>query len=112
MCSSDLFYFKALLTGLLSVTNNDFGSVDEYNKIPQNDTKYLDCIYNNINLKQNGVYNKISVGVVWVETVENNQIKKEIKIEKIGDLSAYGANIIHDKKGVRVASINELPLVF
>jgi len=105
------FYFKALLTGLLSITNDDYGTVKEYEKIPQNNTNYLDCIYHNVNLRQEGVYKNVSVGVVFIETVEDNKLKKEIKIEKIGDLSAFGANNIYDLKGLKVSSVNELFLV-
>jgi len=105
------FYFKALLTGLLSITNNTYGTVEDYIKIPQNDIKYLDCIYKNVNLCREGVYKNVSVGVIFVETVENNKLQKEIKIEKIGDLSTYGANNIYNLKGLKVATINELYLV-
>jgi zinc carboxypeptidase len=105
------FYFKALITGLLSITNDDYGTVKEYENIPQNDKKYLDCIYNNVNLCQEGVYQNVSVGTIFIETVENNKLKKEIKIEKIGNLSTYGANNIYNLKGLKVPSVNEFFLL-
>ena len=102
------FYFKALLTGLLSITNQDFGTVNDYNNIPQNDTKYLDCIYNNVYLKQSELFNKVSVGLVWDDYIEDAILKRKIKIEKIGDLSTYGANSIYDLNNRKFSSINEL----
>lgn len=104
------FYFKALLTGLKSITLQEVIDIELYDKIPENDTYYLDCIYTNVYLKLKGVYKNISVGILFEEIIENNKLKSIPRIEKIGDLSKYAANTYKDAKAIKIVSKNKLLL--
>ena len=97
------YYFKAILTGLLSIANKSYINENSYAKIPQNNTYYLDVIYNNVILKGKN----ISVGILYIENIYKNKVKKTPSIKKYGDLSNYGANTIIDSKGIKINSINE-----
>ncbi len=102
------FYFKSLLTGLLSISTNSFADIEIYNEIPQNDTYYLDIIINNVLLKSKN----ISVGILFAEQIKDGKLIKIPTIEKIGDLSAYGANTIINAENVTIDSENDLNSLF
>lgn len=106
------FYFKSFLTGLLSISTNTFSAVEIYDKIPQNDTCYLDIIINNILLKSDNVYKNISVGILFIEEIIDGNIVRIPTIEKYSDLSNYGANTFIDAKNLKIKSKDELNLVF
>jgi len=101
------FYFKALLKGLLSIANQSFSDINVYNSIPKNDTCYLDVIYNNVMLKDNEIFNNISVGVLFIEEIIQNKLERIPTIAKFGDLSYFGANTVKDANGIKINSINE-----
>jgi len=106
------FYFKALLNGLLSAANQDFGTVDVYAQIPKNDSKYLDYIYTNVNIKEGTGYKNVSVGIVMKEFIDEDGCFKRIpKVEKIGNLNLFGANTIYDAKGLKIEVLNKLPSI-
>ena len=106
------FYFKALLTGLLTIASqNQIDSLDAYHKIPENDTLYLDCVFTNVNLLQNGQFSNVSVGILFLEEIKNNKHTRVPTIEKIGNFANYGANTIKYLKGLQISSINELLLM-
>jgi len=97
------YYFKALLTGLLSIANKSFINKNVYDTIPQNETYYLDIIYNNVYFKNKN----ISIGILYIEEINQGKIKRIPTIKRFGNLSKYGANKIIDTKGVKINSINE-----
>lgn len=106
------FYFKSLITGLLSIAHRDFGTVKMYVKIPKNDNKYLDIIYTNVNIKEGEGYKNVSVGIVMKEFIDKNGHFKRVPIvETIGDLNLFGANTIHDAKGLKIEVLNKLPSI-
>lgn len=105
------FYFKALLTGLLSISQNDLGTVNEYIKIPQNDTKYLDILYLNVYLKKEESYKRTAVGLVFEEFIEKGGLKRHLKYKEISEISHYGANTVKDVKGLKIEYLNELSLI-
>ncbi|MCF6213446.1 MAG: zinc carboxypeptidase [Flavobacteriaceae bacterium] len=103
------FYFKALLTGLRVIASkNQIDKEENYNKIPENDSLYLDCIFNNVNLLQEGLYQNVSVGILFLEEIKNNKLTRVPSIEKIGCLANYGANTVKNLKGIKISSVNEL----
>lgn len=106
------FYFKSLLTGLLSISTGTFAAVEIYNQIPQNDTCYLDVIINNVLLKSDNIYKNISVGILFIEEILDGSIVRIPTIEKIGDLSVYGANSFIDAKNIKIHSENNLNSLF
>jgi len=102
------YYFKSLLTGLLSISTNTFATIDTYNDIPENDTNYLDIIINNVLLDSKNV----SIGILYIEELKDNQLIRIPTIEKIGDLSTYGANTFIDAKNIVIDSENNLNSLF
>lgn len=84
------FNFYALLQGLLFIaTSKTFDDYSPYFKIPNNDKKYLDKIYKNINIIENNELKKIDVGIQFKFKVIKGKLEKYEEIEHKGDLSKY-----------------------
>ncbi len=83
------YHFYALLQGIIHIANNYKTNYKDYFKIPNNDTKFLDVIYNNVTIFENGIKKTTSVGVQVKFKVKEGVLTRYEHIEKIGDLSNY-----------------------
>ena len=94
------FNFFALVTGLHFIaTTNNYKDYTSYFKIPNNDTKFLDKIYKNIQLIEDGKQISKDVGIQYKFKVVANKLIKFESIEKTGDLSSYYTfNLINAEK--------------
>lgn len=85
--------FIAIMEGLryISEGNKDVDH-EEYFKIPNNETKYLDVIVKNIRFGKV----KTDLGILFIEKVKDEKVIFVPKIDKLEDLSAYKADKMID----------------
>ncbi len=101
------YYFKTLIKGLLSIVNQIDIDYNIYGKIPENTTNYLDIIYKNVMINENDSYKNISIGILFIEEIHQNKIKKIPTITQYGNLSNYNADTIIDAQNMKIKIINE-----
>jgi len=96
--------FMAIMEGLRCIAEAG-GDIDyqEYLKIPNNETKYLDVIVKNINLGSD----KTDLGILFIEELKDEKVIFVPKIEKLEDLSAYNADSMIDGSEKVFANRNE-----
>jgi hypothetical protein len=73
-----------------------------YFDIPNNDTYFLDKIYKNVLMPDNEIHD---VGIQFVFKYENQKLKKEEYIEKIGNLTNYSANYVIESNNLRFTQL-------
>ena len=102
------YNFYAILQGLyyISLTDNYFNYTPYFN-IPNNDTLFLDIIYTNLKIKNNGLETIEDVGIQYKFRVEDNKFVMYKSIEKRGDLSKYFS---YNKINAINMNFNELKL--
>ena len=102
------FNFYALVKGLSFIaSSNDYTNYQSYFDIPNNDKLFLDIIYKNLRVEENGNEEIKDVGIQYKFKVENGELVKYKCIEKTGNLSNYYSyNIINGEK----LNFNELKL--
>ncbi|WP_111707785.1 M14 family zinc carboxypeptidase [Lutibacter citreus] len=106
--STRKFNFYALVKGLHFISStNTYNDYKEYFNIPNNDKLFLDIIYKNLKIEENGEEKIKDVGIQYKFKVENNKLEKYKCIEKVGNLSEYHSyNVINGEK----LNFNELKL--
>lgn len=92
------YYFYALLKGLETITKYKYTTIatKAYFAIPENNKLFFDVIYRNVKVKYPRLTYKIDIGINFNEYIAGNNIKRQGKIAKIGDLSNYLAHIEED----------------
>ena len=100
------YNFIALLKGLCFISDLKKGSHELYFDIPNNTKYYLDIIYKNIFVENES--EKVSVGVLFKEQLNDEKIHFKPEIEIVGDLKLYNANTVIDKEGVNVLDRKQL----
>jgi len=100
------YNFVALLQGLLFISVNKSGVYKPYFDIPNNTKFFLDIIYQNVFIENEG--KTVSVGVLFKEKLKDGNIVFTPEIEMVGDLHQYNANTFIDKKGVKVLNRKQL----
>ena len=86
------YIFKALITGLDVISTNSIGecSNEEYFEIPENNKLFYDVLIKNAHRINPFSYAKQdSIGILFQETIDNDSIKFNAKIERKGDLHGY-----------------------
>ncbi len=86
------YIFKALITALYVISVNSIGecSNEEYFEIPENNKLFYDVLIKNVHRINPFSYAKQdSIGILFQETMDNDSIKFEPKIERKGDLQEY-----------------------
>ena len=102
------FNFYALLKGMYFIaTSKDYKNYKPYFDIPNNDNKFFDCIYKNIQVTDKYGAKSLDIGVQIKFKVVDNKLIQYQCIENSGDLSAYHSyNIIESEN----LDYNELKL--
>ncbi len=102
------FNFYAILSGLYFIAaTNDYSYYKPYFDIPNNDSKFFDCIYKNIKVTDENGSKTVDIGVQIKFKVVDNELVQYQCIENSGDLSAYHSyNIINSEN----LDFNELKL--
>ena len=86
------FNFYALLQGLNYIAStNNYSNYEPYFDIPNNDTNFLDIIYENLKLPLNYDLEIADVGIQIKFKIEKNKLIQYKCIEKIGDLSNFAS---------------------
>ncbi len=99
------YTFFALLQGITSIAGGlDSIPYDKYFEIPDNDKYYLDLIYKKVQFQGN----TMDLGIMFTEKLEEDKVIFEPIVEKIGDLSAFNANRIIEKKGLNFENYEEV----
>jgi len=85
------FNFLALLVGLQCIARGvELDIYKAYFEIPNNEKKYLDSIYKNVNLA--GATGKVDVGILFKEELIDGEIAFIPTVSSQGDLSNFNAN--------------------
>lgn len=94
------FNFFALIEGLRFIAmSTDFSNYKPYFEIPNNDNNFLDKIYKNILIEEDGKITRTDIGIQYKFKVINNKLIKYEYVEKMGDLSSYCTlNLINAEK--------------
>ncbi|WP_417237963.1 M14 family zinc carboxypeptidase [Bizionia sp.] len=102
------FIYKSLMVALDTISKLELTGegYQDYLKIPENGTCFLDIIIRNV-LHQN---KPIDVGVQYQEMLINNTIQFVPKIEKLEPLDGYFGHRELDAKGAKVLDFNHSPL--
>jgi len=90
--STRAFIFRALRTALYVISVNAIGecSNEEYFEIPGNNKLFYDVLIKNAHrIKPFSYAKQDSIGILFQETIDDNSIKFEPKIEGKGDLQGY-----------------------
>ena len=92
------YIFIALLTSFKTISDNDIVDIciDEYIKIPLNNTRFLDIIYKNVKLNYDNSIITTNFAAQYCEKLINNKIVFSAYIEKIGDLDNYLGHTEYD----------------
>ena len=84
------FNFYALLKGLFFIaTRTRFTNYKPYFKIPNNDKRFLDVIYKNVNSIRNNRPFIEDIGIQYKFKVQNNKLVKFKWVEQRGNLSTF-----------------------
>ena len=102
------YNFYAMLQGLyfIALTNN-FLNYTPYFNIPNNDTLFLDIIYTNLKIIDNGIETIQDVGIQYKFRIDDGTFVMYKSIEKQGDLSKY---FTHNKINAINMNFEELKL--
>ena len=90
--STRAYIFKALITALHVISANSIGegNNEEYFEIPKNNKLFYDVLIKNAHRINPFSYaKKDSIGILFQETIDNDSIKFEPRIERKGDLQRY-----------------------
>lgn len=99
------YTFYALLQGIVSIADGlDEIPFEKYFEIPDNDKYYLDIIYKNVKLKGTAM----DLGILFIEKLQGEKVIFEPLVEKTGDLSAFNANFIIEKKGLNFENYEDV----
>ena len=92
------YIFIALLTSFKTISDNDIVDIciDEYIKIPLNNTRFLDIIYKNVKLNYDNSIITTNFAAQYYEKLIINKIVFLAYIEKIGDLDNYLGHAEYD----------------
>ena len=102
------YNFYAMLQGLYYIAlADDFLNYRPYFKIPNNDTLFMDIIYTNLKISNNGLDTVQDVGIQYKFKVEGDKFVMYKSIEKQGDLSKY---FTHNKINAKNMNFEELKL--
>ena len=86
-------YFKAILTGLISIAKESYLNVKDidYFKIPENKKLHFDLVLRNCKLQKNGIPYKTDIGLVAVEKINDDlhSVSQTYTVGELGDLSQY-----------------------
>lgn len=97
--STRAYIFKALITALYAISTNSIGecSYEEYFKIPENNKLFYDILIKNAHKINPISYAKQdSIGILFKETIANDSIIFDPRIEKKGDLQGYYGHKTYD----------------
>ena len=93
------YIFKALTTALHVISTNSIGefSDEDYVRIPENNKLFYDILIKNAHRINPFSYAKQdSIGILFKETIANDSIIFDPKIEKKGDLQGYFGHKTYD----------------
>jgi hypothetical protein len=100
------YNFYALLQGLYFIaSSNDYGNYKPYFEIPNNDNKFLDKIYKNVQFFENNELTKKDVGIQFKFKVNNGKLVRYEAIEHIGDLSLYYSDNVVNGENVNISQL-------
>lgn len=85
------YIFQALVTALHTLGDEKFSELDpsEYFLIPENQKRYFDILIRNAHIIVPSLKKEDTIGILYVETLNNKAIDFVPKIEKIGTLDGY-----------------------
>jgi hypothetical protein len=88
------YNFMAMLEGLNFIsTEENFTNYASYFQIPNNNSKFLDIIYENAIVKSDGLEQITSVGVLFkYKVLKNNDLCKYEEVQEVGDLKNHLAH--------------------
>jgi hypothetical protein len=99
------YTFYALIQGIVSIAGGlDEIPFEKYFEIPDNDKCYLDIIYKNVKFQGTA----IDIGILFIEKLQGEKVIFEPLVEKTGDLSAFNANFIIEKKGLNFENYEDV----
>jgi len=99
------YTFYALIQGIVSIAGRlDEIPFEKYFEIPDNDKCYLDIIYKNVKFQGTA----IDIGILFIEKLQGEKVIFEPLVEKTGDLSAFNANFIIEKKGLNFENYEDV----
>ena len=111
--STRAYIFKALITALQVISANSISeySKEEYFKIPENNKLFYDILIKNAYKINPIAYAKQdAIGILFKETIANDAILFEPKIEKKGNLQGYFGHKTFDcLNGVHLEDLKEQP---
>ena len=111
--STRAYIFKALITALQVISANSIReySKEEYFKIPENNKLFYDILIKNAYKINPIAYAKQdAIGILFKETIANDAILFEPKIEKKGNLQGYFGHKTFDcLNGVHLEDLKEQP---
>jgi hypothetical protein len=88
------YNFLALLEGINYISiEDDFSDYTPYFEIPNNDSRFLDIIYENVLVNCEGLEEITSIGVLFkYKILKNNTLEVYEDVQKIGKLENYLAH--------------------
>jgi|TARA_B110000240_G_scaffold177521_1_gene206216 hypothetical protein len=88
------YNFLALLEGINYISiEDDFSDYTPYFEIPNNDSRFLDIIYENVLVNYEGLEEITSIGVLFkYKILKNNTLEVYEDVQKIGKLENYLAH--------------------
>ena len=92
------YVFYALFLALEVIANEQVEKFyrDRYFKIPENNKLYFDIVVNDVHALNNNYGKQDSVGILFREVLEGNQINFEPYIEKSADLNGYFGHRVYN----------------
>ena len=97
--------FMALLEGMRYISTRE-EKIDHhrYFDIPNNEKKYLDIIIKNVKVDDKDA----DIGILFIEKLQHGKVQFVPSVDKLTDLSAYGADKILDGKGLDFTDQNDV----
>ncbi len=85
------YIYNSIVKGVEVITKNTIQeyNVGDYITIPENNKLFFDILITNAELLDDSLEKNTSIGVLFKETLDENEIKFIPRIEKTGDLSGF-----------------------
>lgn len=101
------FVFSALLAATECIAKNQWDNLDynTYFDIPENQQLFFDILIRNISVEDN---NKVDMGILYREILDNEQLSLVAFVEKVGDLSGFFGHKTFDLKSSGINHLEKL----